>query len=128
MYDGGKVIVGLIICLGFFLSPFIYDAGHSAKPPEPQLTIKAKEAKACVMDKAYMTSSHFSLLDKWRHTVVRDGERLFKAENGKIYNMSLQLTCMECHSSKSNFCDQCHDYMGVIPYCWDCHVEPKEKK
>ncbi len=47
---------------------------------------------------------------------------------GKIHYKSLQMTCMDCHSNKSKFCDQCHDYMGVKPYCWDCHVEPKENK
>jgi len=128
MYDGGKVIIGLIIGMGLFLSPFFLNAGKAAKAPAPELTPKAKEAGECVMDKSYMTSSHFSLLDKWRHTVVRDGERYFKAESGKVHYKSLQLTCMECHSNKSTFCDQCHDYMGVAPYCWECHVEPKENK
>ena len=68
------------------------------------------------------------LLDQWRHEVVRDGERYYTAGNGKIYYKSLQVTCMECHSNKSKFCDQCHDYMAVTPYCWDCHIEPKENK
>ncbi|MDY6971418.1 MAG: sulfate reduction electron transfer complex DsrMKJOP subunit DsrJ [Thermodesulfobacteriota bacterium] len=128
MYDGGKIIVGLIICLTFFLTPVFFNLGKAAKEPDPKLTVKAKEAKECVRDKSYMTPSHFSLLDEWRHTVVRDGERYYKAENGKVYYKSLQVTCMDCHSNKSTFCDQCHDYMGVSPYCWECHVEPEEKK
>ena len=49
------------------------------------------------------------------------------AANGKAYNMSLQNTCMKCHPNKSEFCDKCHNYTSVKPYCWDCHVEPKEK-
>jgi len=127
MYDGGKIIVGLIIGVGLLLSPFIYNAGTAAKAPDPELTPKAKEAKVCVKSKAYMTANHFSLLDVWRHTVVRDGERYFKAEDGKIYYKSLQVTCMDCHSNKSKFCDQCHDYLNIDPYCWDCHIEPEEK-
>ena len=47
MYDGGKIIIGLIIGLGLFLSPFFYNAGKAAKAPDPQLTEKAKEAKVC---------------------------------------------------------------------------------
>jgi hypothetical protein len=35
---------------------------------------------------------------------------------------------MECHSNKTKFCDQCHNYMGVAPYCWDCHIAPKENQ
>jgi hypothetical protein len=33
---------------------------------------------------------------------------------------------MDCHSNKSKFCDQCHNYVDVDPFCWDCHIEPKE--
>ena len=128
MYDGGKILVGLIIGLVLLMSPFIYNAGKAAKAPEPELTAKAKEAKVCVADTEYMRSSHMRLLDEWRHSVVRDGERYYTAANGKVYYKSLQVTCMECHSNKSKFCDQCHDYMGVVPYCWDCHIQPKENQ
>jgi len=128
MYDGGKIIIGLIIGVGLLLSPFIYDAGKAAKAPDPELTAKAKEAKECVAETSYMKSSHMQLLDEWRNTVVRDGERYYKAKNGKVYYKSLQTTCLDCHSNKSKFCDQCHDYVGIDPYCWTCHIEPKENK
>jgi cytochrome c len=128
MYDGGKIIIGLIIGIGLFLSPFIYNAGSSAKAPDPQLTEKAKEAKVCVAPTRYMRESHFTMLDEWRNTVVRDGERYYKSADGKIYYKSLQVTCMNCHSDKTKFCDQCHNYMDVSPYCWDCHFVPEEKK
>ena len=128
MYDGGKIIVGLIIGIGLFLSPFFYNAGKAAKAPDPELTAKAKEAKVCVAQKSYMRESHFTMLDEWRNTSVRDGERYYTAYNGKKYYKSLQVTCMECHSNKTKFCDQCHNYMSVAPYCWDCHIVPEEKK
>ena len=155
MYDGGKIITGLIIGIGLLLSPFIYNAGKAAKAPEPVLTEKAKEAKECVASTPYMKAWHMQLLDDWRHTVVRDGERYYqsnkstwdmdlverwrhivigegddyyKTHSGKVFYKSLQVTCMECHSNKYKFCDQCHNYMGVTPYCWDCHIEPKENE
>ena len=128
MYDGGKIIIGLIIGIGLFLSPFFYNAGKAGKAPDPQLTEKAKEAKVCVAEKSYMRESHFSLLDEWRNTSVRDGERYYTAYNGKKYYKSLQVTCMDCHSDKTKFCDQCHNYVDVDPYCWDCHIVPEEKK
>ncbi len=128
MYDGGKIIAGLIIGIGLFLSPFFYNAGKAAKAPDLQLTAEAKKAKQCVADTAYMRSSHFQMLDEWRHTVVRDGERYYKSADGKVYYKSLQVTCMSCHSNKKEFCDQCHNYLDVAPYCWDCHIEPKESK
>jgi len=35
---------------------------------------------------------------------------------------------MKCHSNKKEFCDKCHNYMAVVPYCWSCHIAPKEEK
>ena len=42
------------------------------------------------------------------------------------YDISLAGTCMKCHSNKAEFCDRCHDYAGVSPDCWSCHVAPQE--
>ena len=126
MYDGGKIIVGLIVVLGLLLFPFWYNAGKAAKAPDPVLTARAQELKVCVAETPYMRTSHMHLLDRWRHEVVRDGARYYTSPDGKVYYKSLQVTCMDCHDNKSKFCDQCHDYMGVNPYCWDCHIEPKE--
>ena len=51
------------------------------------------------------------------------------AADGKNYNMSLQNECMKCHSNKTQFCDQCHNYTGQVePFCWNCHIAPKETK
>jgi hypothetical protein len=69
---------------------------------------------------------HMDLLNEWRDDVVRKGKRIYTSPGGKKYNMSLSNTCMECHSNKAEFCDECHQYAGVDPYCWNCHIEPKE--
>jgi hypothetical protein len=110
------------------LFPFFYDAGKASKAPVPELTAKAKEAKTCVESKAYMVTQHMHLLDLWRNDAVRDENRFFKGIGGKVYYTSLQATCLNCHSNKDKFCDQCHNYMAVVPYCWDCHFAPKESK
>jgi hypothetical protein len=128
MYDKGKILVGLCIGLAILLFPVFYNAGKAGKAPEPVLTEKAKAAKQCVEPLAFMKARHMELLDQWRQEVVRENVRYYKGSGGKTYNMSLQLTCMECHSNKSQFCDQCHNYMGVAPFCWDCHIAPKENK
>ncbi|MFH1479821.1 MAG: sulfate reduction electron transfer complex DsrMKJOP subunit DsrJ [Pseudomonadota bacterium] len=126
MYDGGKIIAGLIIGIGLLLFPLFYNGLKAAKVPEPELTPKAKEAKECVEPKAYIRTQHMKLLDEWRDEVVRNADRVYRSGSGKIYDKSLQNTCMECHSNKTKFCDQCHNYMNVAPYCWDCHIQPKE--
>jgi hypothetical protein len=74
-----------------------------------------------------MRADHMQLLDLWRHSVVREGKRIYVNPDGKEYNMSLSNTCLDCHSNKAEFCDRCHNYASVRPYCWDCHIEnPKE--
>ncbi len=126
MYNKGKIITGLVIFVVLFASPFLYGLVKSEPPPEPELTAKAKEAKQCVEAKEFMVESHMQLLNEWRDEAVRIGNRIYVATNGKEYTVSLQNTCMDCHSNKSKFCDQCHNYAGVSPYCWECHIEPKE--
>jgi len=126
MYDGGKIVTGLIIGIILLAFPFWSNVGKASKAPERELTAKAKEAGVCIESKAFMTTQHMKLLDQWRQEVVRDGERLYTSSRGKVVDKSLQNTCMDCHSNKSKFCDQCHNYMGVAPFCWDCHIAPKE--
>lgn len=125
MYDKGKVLAGIIIFLILLTFPVMYNLGRSAPAPEPKLP---KDAKECVESKDFMRPNHMKLLNDWRDWVVRNGNRIYVAANGKQYSMSLSNTCMECHSSKKEFCDQCHLYLRVLPYCWDCHLEPEEKK
>jgi hypothetical protein len=72
----------------------------------------------------YMRDNHMELLNIWREDVVRKGDRTFTTVSGKKFEMSLTKTCIHCHSNKTEFCDQCHNYLGVSPYCWDCHVDP----
>ena len=122
MYDGGKIVTGLVIFLALITLPFWYNqaSGEAGARPEPKIET---EASACVAPLEYMRSSHMILLDEWRETVVRGGSRVYEAPNGKEYEMSLSNTCMECHPNRKEFCQQCHDYVGVDLYCWDCHVE-----
>jgi len=132
MNDKNIIITGLIIFFVFLTFPFWYNMGKASPVPEPKLTDKAKAAKECVEPKAYMKVEHMQILDIWRDGVVREANRVYISEKGKKFNMSLSTgddSCMGCHSNKADFCDKCHDYASVTPYCWDCHIEPpKEKK
>jgi len=126
MYDAGKVIAGLLIFLALVTIPFWYGAarGTSGYVPTPELPVGED---SCVESTEYMRSFHMDLLNQWRDAVVREGNQEYISSiNGKRYEMSLTNGCMSCHVSKVNFCDQCHNYAGVSPYCWDCHVAPAE--
>jgi hypothetical protein len=71
-----------------------------------------------------MRARHMHILDEWRDRVVRLGERNYTAPDGKQYNMSLSNTCINCHHNREEFCNRCHNYVSIRPYCWDCHVNP----
>jgi hypothetical protein len=124
MYDAGKIIVGLIIFIGLFTTPIWYDLVNGESSNKPNIVLPVNEdIKECVASTKYMRESHMDLLNEWRDEVVRKGNRIYTSPNGKEFEMSLTKTCTNCHSNKTEFCDQCHDYLGVTPYCWDCHVE-----
>ena len=124
MRDRGLIIGGLILFLGVITLPAWYNlaAGTTPKGPEPK---RPAQEKNCVAPVEYMRTSHMDLLLNWRDAVVRQHVRKFVAFDGRTHTMGLTQTCMGCHTSKAEFCDRCHDYAGVSPYCWDCHIDPK---
>lgn len=125
MYDMNKILPGLIVFVGLMTFPIWYNGGDAGAVPKPE---KPANAKECVKDTEYMRSSHMVLLNQFRDSVVRDAERgAIKHAGGVEYDeKSLMLGCMKCHVSKKKFCDECHTYAAVKPYCWDCHIQPKE--
>ena len=122
MSDMTKVLIGLgvfVLLLGY---PFLNNLGQTYVPPDLAKPTKAKE---CVEDTEWMRANHMALLNDWRHQVVRNGKQLYvSSATGKEYEMSLQETCMDCHTSKAQFCDKCHNDNSVQPYCWTCHISP----
>ncbi len=128
MKDKKIIITGVVIFIVIVTFPFWYNRGKAAPAPELQLTDKAKAAKVCVRSTEYMKAEHMQLLDVWREAVVRTGERIYVNPDGKEYNMSLSNTCLDCHANKTEFCDRCHNYASVRPYCWDCHIDDTLKE
>jgi hypothetical protein len=127
MRDAGKIIVGLIIFLVLMTSPLWFNALSAGSVARPELSPPPNGSEECVEGVEYMRAFHMDLLNEWRDEVVREGNRDYvSTTNGRTFDMSLSRTCMDCHSNKSEFCDRCHTFTAVSPYCWDCHVEPKE--
>ncbi|MCL4491217.1 MAG: sulfate reduction electron transfer complex DsrMKJOP subunit DsrJ [Nitrospirae bacterium] len=122
-----------MIFFGLATFPFFYNMGKAIAKPEPKVDTPeimklAKQDRKCVESKEFMRAEHMQLLNEWRDSVVRSNTRVYVNAEGKKFDMSLQNTCMRCHSNKKKFCDECHNYMAVKPYCWDCHIAPKEKE
>ena len=126
MRDRSLIYLGLLVFLAVITIPFTYNltAGSGSMP---DLVYPENETQ-CVHSKDFMRSSHMQLLIDWRESMVRENVRTYTADDGRTYDISLTNTCLaQCHTSKSDFCDRCHNYAGVQePYCWDCHIDPEQ--
>ncbi|WP_089612420.1 sulfate reduction electron transfer complex DsrMKJOP subunit DsrJ [Dehalobacterium formicoaceticum] len=125
MYDK-KIIIPLLVVVVLALTYPIFNMfGQSSAAPELDLNtpeIQALDEKKCIEDTEFMRSNHMQLLNEWRIESVRNGLDTYVATDGKEYEMSLQNTCLSCHSDKEKFCDSCHTYSDVNPNCWTCHI------
>lgn len=124
MSDVAKIIIGLVIFICLITGPVWYVLANRSAASGPELEIITEEEN-CVEPVPYMRANHMDLLNDWRQSVVREGDRSYTSSDGEKYDMSLTGTCLDCHSNKAEFCDRCHDYAGVKPDCWGCHIVPE---
>lgn len=124
MYNKRLIIPGLIIFVALVTSPFWYNALSAGTMPKVEPPPGGEQN--CVRPLAEMKASHMKVLDQWKDEVTRENKRELIVVDGKEYGKGLQLACMQCHSNKEKFCDTCHEYASVKPYCWDCHLSPAE--
>lgn len=146
MYKGGKIIASLIIFVAFLTLPFFYNMGKANAGPDVNLNTPAIQQladKQCVESPEFMRANHMQLLNQWRTEVVRNGQTVYTNSQGKSFDISLQDTCLKCHTTEAEkaaptggvsnpatnvspvFCASCHNYSAVQPNCWSCHFEPK---
>jgi hypothetical protein len=124
MYDGGKIVLGLAAFIALAAFPVWYANASNESDQKPDLVLPTNETE-CVESTEFMRASHMDLLDDWRDAVVRDGKREYVATDGRKWDKSLSRTCLGCHGNRQQFCDECHNYLGVDLSCWDCHVAPE---
>lgn len=123
MRDRPVILAGLALLLA--LASWPAWRALASTPPRPPDLARPIGATRCVAPTEYMRASHMALLDEWRTRVVRDAVRTYTGADGRVVRMSLSGTCLgSCHADKTTFCDRCHDYAGVKPTCWNCHVVP----
>jgi hypothetical protein len=132
LFNFKAAFIGLAIFLILVTAPLWKNLGKVVPAPDPQLNTPAilalaEKDRTCVESKEFMRANHMRLLIDWRDEAVRNANRDYVNSKGKKYLASLSNNCMECHSNKSQFCDQCHNYVAVAPNCWGCHWD-KEKK
>lgn len=127
MYNAKAVIIGIVIFVAVFSSPF-WTSWIGQDYTKTGVVLPAGE-KQCIEDTEFMRAQHMRLLDEWRDQALRVENRVYEsALNGKKWVISLQNTCMKCHSNYTEFCEKCHVANSVYPYCWTCHIIPTEGK
>lgn len=92
MYDGGKIITGLIIFIALTTFPFYCNIGKTVARPEPE----------AIRNVDIMPWYHIPV-KKWRssHMNIINSGAVTK-EN-----------CLPCHYEPEKFCNKCHEYVGV---------------
>ena len=128
LYNRGMIIAGIVVFMLVATIPFWYYRGKALSPPDLRLDTPAIQKlmdKRCVEATTFIRSNHMKLLADWRDSVVRKGKRSYTSTDGRVFEMSLTGNCLKCHENKVQFCDRCHDYAGVKPACWNCHINPE---
>lgn len=127
MYNAKAVIIGMVIFVAIFSSPF-WMGWIGQNYTKTGVTLPTSE-KSCIEDTEFMRAQHMRLLDEWRDQALREENRVYvSALNGKKWVISLQNTCLKCHTNYTEFCEKCHVANSVYPYCWTCHIIPTEGK
>jgi hypothetical protein len=123
MYNKRTIIPGLIIFVLILTAPIWYNRLNAGAMPKVELP---KGYKQCVLPLQEIRDKHMQLLLRWRDEVIRKDERQPITVDGQVFGKGLQLACLKCHPSQQNFCEKCHTYADVKPYCWECHFFPSQ--
>ncbi|NTW57299.1 MAG: sulfate reduction electron transfer complex DsrMKJOP subunit DsrJ [Chlorobiaceae bacterium] len=117
--------IGLPALLMFALLAFFRQSGNAVEAPKAPPAPVAVDSTKCIAQTEYMRANHMKVLYEWRNSSVREGNRVFIAQNGSRFQKSLK-TCLGCHATNRLFCFNCHMYANVRPKCWNCHLSPME--
>jgi len=108
------VIILLIIFIPLLYSIASHVFAQDSRAQQPFLQMPDPQYKKCVKDTEYMRYHHWELLRAIREEVVRYGIR------GDV-GISM---CKNCHTSREQFCNKCHDAVSMTPDCFKCHYYP----
>lgn len=114
----GQARIAVILVL-LILAPLGISVAERLIPKGPasaQTFLQRPDAQYqnCVRDTVYMRYRHWELLRGVREEVVRYGIR------GDITIDR----CRQCHTSREQFCNKCHDSVSLKPDCFQCHYYP----
>lgn len=107
-----RIGVAVLVTLLFVLAVGL-PADLQAGPPQLE---EPKGGGECIRPEGWMRRNHMDFLKHQRGLTVREGIRVRSESLAK---------CAECHTSHTRFCDRCHNYVGVAPDCFECHLFPE---
>lgn len=108
------IIPILIILFPFVYSIISHTIARDISTVKPFLEMPDPKYKNCVKDTEYMRHHHWELLRSVREEFVRYGKR------GDI----CLSRCRDCHTSREQFCNKCHNAVSMKPDCYGCHYYP----
>jgi len=118
-----SVAIFAIVALG----PFVINTatGHLLKGVDGPNPTPAMSGDECLRPADEMRAHHMNYL----HSVM-DSMRHMWASGIDMGEASIETDfsfdkCQECHPTRGDFCDRCHDFVGVVPKCWECHDYPQ---
>jgi len=128
LYHGQYILPGLALFLVVATLPIWLGAGGGSSgfrsPPNPN-------GERCIESKDFMRVEHMRVLVRWRDEVVREGNRVYVATDGRHWEKGLK-TCVACHgyadahgksTTAAAACSECHGYVDAKLDCWNCHHE-----
>jgi hypothetical protein len=128
LYHGQYILPALVLFLGAATAPIWRGAASPGpgfrSPPNPN-------GERCIEPKGFMRAEHMRMIVRWRDGVVREGNRIYVATDGRHWEKSLK-TCVACHghadargksTTAAAACGECHGYVNAKLDCWGCHHE-----
>ncbi len=122
------IFLGLTLVLFASFYAFLQDGMAEKKTQQTAQYLHqpvSVDSTKCIATKEFMRANHMRVLNEWRNSSVREGNRIFVAPNGSKLEKSLN-TCLGCHKNNKLFCFNCHMYANVKPKCWNCHISAME--
>jgi hypothetical protein len=108
------IILVILIFLPLAYSVASHVLAQTERNEELFLQMPDPQYKNCVRETDYMRYHHWELLRGIREEVVRYGIR---------GDVGLGM-CKNCHTSREQFCNKCHDSVSMTPDCFGCHYYP----
>ena len=110
------VVVIILLPLGYS----VVSSAFSQGAPLPE----ESDGDYCLGDVPlkYMRFHHMDLLKEVRDEIVREGSGEVEFY-GELRKVELD-DCRECHPSREEFCNRCHDPVTLYPDCFRCHEYP----